>query len=142
MSSKDKAATIIFRTFIGIITLIVMILVWPKDGKIPHELIVLGALFLGYALGGDKLAMLLLRALQIKIQDSSISTPSSPSNDKIETPKNSKYNPVSEDEIIEIRTGIKPEKDNHPEYVSGKMVLLVFTLIAIFIYVKIKIIQD
>ena len=116
----------------------VLILAWPKNGQIPYELIVLGALFLGYALGGDKLAIILLSALRIKVPDSSIS---SPSNNEIKTPQDSKYKPASEDEIIEIRTGVKPKKDNHPEYVSGKIVLLIFTLIAIFIYMKIKIIQ-
>ena len=138
MNSKDKAATILFRIFVGITALIVLILAWPKNGQIPYELFVLGALFLGYALGGDKLAILLLSALRIKIPDSP--TPS-PSNNEIKTPQDSKYKPASEDEIIEIRTGVRPKKDNHPEYVSGKIVLLIFTLIALFIYVKIKIIQ-
>ena len=137
MNSKDKAATILFRIFVGIAALIVLILAWPKNGQIPYELIVLGALFFGYALGGDKLAILLLRALRIKVSDSATSS----SNNEIKTPQDSKYKPVSEDEIIEIRTGVRPKKDNHPEYVSGKIVLLVFTLIAMFIYVKIKIIQ-
>nr|WP_321269609.1 hypothetical protein [uncultured Tolumonas sp.] len=138
MNSKDKAATILFRIFVGIAALMVLILAWPKNGQIPYELIVLGALFLGYALGGDKLAILLLSALGIRVPES---TASSPSNNEIKTQQDSKHKPVSEDEIIEIRTGVRPKKDNHPKYVSGKIVLLVFTLIVIFIYVRIKIIQ-
>ena len=88
MSSKDKIATIIFRIFIGVAALTVFILVWPKDGQIPLQFIVLGALFFGYALGGDKLAIFLLRALRIKIHDSSISSTSSQSGDEIRTSKN------------------------------------------------------
>ncbi|WP_409420717.1 hypothetical protein ABHF91_13135 [Pseudaeromonas sp. ZJS20] len=123
MREKDKIPTQIFRLMVGIFGLWLAYHTWDLDYVAPGRYRLLLGLLLGYALGGDRLAWWLWRALGRRIPDEEESSA------------------APQDTPSAQRPAAKQANAHGYQYLSNRFVLGVVLVGLLFLYLRIHQIQ-
>lgn len=122
MREQDKLPTLIFRLMVGAVGLWIALHTWQLAYDAPYRYCLFLSLFLGYALGGDRLARQLWGALRRRIPDEE--EPSAP-----------------QDPPANPRLTAEAAKTRGYRYLSNRFVLGVLLVGCLFLYLKIRQIQ-